>query len=53
MKGHVPDSILERRDKIGFETPESQWLDQLREWVDSLCFRSGSMEDMPALRVAG
>ena len=26
MAGRVPRSILERRDKMGFATPESAWL---------------------------
>ena len=26
MRGIVPDAILDRRDKIGFATPESHWL---------------------------
>ena len=26
MRGIVPDAILDRRDKIGFETPEHAWL---------------------------
>jgi len=26
MRGIVPDEILDRRDKIGFETPEKAWL---------------------------
>ncbi len=25
LRGLVPDAILDRRDKIGFETPEAQW----------------------------
>jgi asparagine synthase (glutamine-hydrolysing) len=29
MKGLVPDVILNRRDKVGFETPESDWLGRL------------------------
>ena len=33
-----PDSILDRRDKIGFATPEEQWLKQLgpqvRRWLE-------------------
>lgn len=33
MRGIVPDSILDRRDKIGFQTPEQQWLLQIREQV--------------------
>jgi asparagine synthase (glutamine-hydrolysing) len=26
MKGIVPDEVLNRRDKIGFQTPEQEWL---------------------------
>lgn len=26
MRGTVPDDILWRRDKVGFETPENEWL---------------------------
>lgn len=26
MRGLVPDAILDRRDKIGFQTPEQEWL---------------------------
>jgi asparagine synthase (glutamine-hydrolysing) len=37
MKGIVPDEILMRKDKIGFEPPEKEWLiniaDQAREWL--------------------
>jgi asparagine synthase (glutamine-hydrolysing) len=33
----VPDLILDRRDKIGFATPEQQWLkclgEQARNWL--------------------
>lgn len=29
VRGWVPDAIIDRRDKIGFETPERQWLDEL------------------------
>ena len=34
MRGIVPAAILERRDKIGFATPERQWLVALRPWVE-------------------
>ena len=34
MRGLVPDTILDRRDKIGFATPERQWLLAARPWVD-------------------
>lgn len=37
MRGIVPDEILSRKDKIGFEPPEQQWLvsiaDQARAWL--------------------
>jgi asparagine synthase (glutamine-hydrolysing) len=36
MRGLVPDAILDRRDKIGFQTPELAWLASLRDWVDGL-----------------
>ncbi len=38
MRGIVPDAILDRRDKIGFATPEQDWLIQLapqaRKWIE-------------------
>jgi len=38
MRGIVPDGILDRRDKIGFATPEKAWLQQLGPqalgWMD-------------------
>jgi len=34
MRGLVPDEILDRRDKVGFATPEQKWLSVLRPWVD-------------------
>jgi asparagine synthase (glutamine-hydrolysing) len=34
MRGIVPDAILNRRDKIGFATPEQRWLKTLRPWVE-------------------
>jgi len=37
MQGIVPNEILLRKDKIGFEPPEKEWLisiaDQAREWL--------------------
>lgn len=37
MRGIVPDAILDRRDKIGFATPEQDWLVHLapraRKWL--------------------
>jgi asparagine synthase (glutamine-hydrolysing) len=34
MRGLVPDAILDRRDKIGFSTPEYSWLRHLTPWVE-------------------
>ena len=34
MRGIVPDAVLDRRDKIGFATPEQRWLKTLRPWVE-------------------
>lgn len=37
MRGIVPDSHLDRKDKIGFATPESKWLlemkDIIKDWI--------------------
>ena len=34
MRNLVPDAILDRKDKIGFATPEQRWLNTLKPWVD-------------------
>ncbi|NJN63413.1 MAG: asparagine synthase (glutamine-hydrolyzing) [Acidobacteria bacterium] len=38
MRGIVPDVILDRRDKIGFQTPERVWLagqhDRIEQWLE-------------------
>ena len=36
MRGIVPDAVLDRRDKIGFATPEAAWLRSVRPWVDGV-----------------
>jgi asparagine synthase (glutamine-hydrolysing) len=36
MRGVVPESILQRRDKIGFATPEGSWMRAIRPWVDDV-----------------
>jgi|SRR5579872_1449970 len=33
MRGLVPDAILDRRDKIGFATPEEDWMRRLDRWI--------------------
>ncbi len=38
MRGIVPDEVLDRRDKVGFATPELEWFRALRtklaDWLD-------------------
>lgn len=38
MRGIVPDEVLDRKDKVGFETPELSWFQQMqpqvRAWLD-------------------
>jgi asparagine synthase (glutamine-hydrolysing) len=50
MRGLVPDVILDRRDKIGFATPELRWLNELRPWVDRT-LASDRARSLPVLRL--
>jgi asparagine synthase (glutamine-hydrolysing) len=36
MRGLVPDPILDRRDKIGFITPQDQWLRDAGGWLENV-----------------
>ena len=40
LRGIVPDKILDRKDKVGFETPEDLWLktiaSQSSKWMDGI-----------------
>lgn len=36
MYGTVPNAILERRDKIGFQTPEKDWLYTIKPFVEDV-----------------
>lgn len=51
MRGLVPDAILDRRDKVGFVTPERQWLGELRPWVEDV-LASEAARRIPFLRMA-
>ena len=51
MRGIVPDAILDRRDKIGFQTPEKTWLTDLRPWVEGV-LNSDAAHDIPALQLS-
>jgi asparagine synthase (glutamine-hydrolysing) len=39
MRGIVPNAILDRKDKVGFATPEKEWLlgmtDTVRRWLEA------------------
>jgi asparagine synthase (glutamine-hydrolysing) len=49
LRGLVPEPILERRDKVGFATPERDWLTQLGEWVTPI-LSGDTAHAIPALR---
>ena len=48
MRGIVPDPILDRRDKIGFTTPEDRWMATLAPWISSV-LTSHAAERLPGL----
>ncbi len=48
MRGIVPDAILDRPDKVGFTTPQKDWLVRVKPWVDRL-LRVRSAARIPAL----
>jgi asparagine synthase (glutamine-hydrolysing) len=50
LHGLVPDAILDRRDKIGFATPEPEWLRALGPWVEA-AFESEASRAAGPLRV--
>jgi asparagine synthase (glutamine-hydrolysing) len=43
MRGTVPDPILDRRDKVGFATPERRWLGEIGGFVESQLADSGAV----------
>ena len=43
MKDLIPKSILDRQDKIGFSTPEEEWLTTLYPWVEKNLKNSDSL----------
>lgn len=50
MRGIVPDAILDRKDKIGFATPEKQWLSSIKDWVENM-FNSDVAEQIQPLNL--
>jgi asparagine synthase (glutamine-hydrolysing) len=51
MRGIVPDAILDRRDKIGFATPEKSWLGELSPWIETV-LSDDRLARVPALNAA-
>jgi asparagine synthase (glutamine-hydrolysing) len=49
MRGIVPDQILDRRDKIGFQTPEQKWLCHQRKNIDHWL---SALEDLPLINAS-
>lgn len=53
LRGLVPDTVLDRRDKVGFATPERAWLRSLSPWVDDVLGRpspAGDVLDLERVR---
>lgn len=49
MRGLVPDAVLDRRDKIGFATPEAAWRRALRPRLEAR-FAAAAAEGVPVFR---
>lgn len=52
MRGLVPDVVLDRKDKVGFQTPEKAWLQSMGGWADKV-LESEAAHRIPALCPAG
>jgi asparagine synthase (glutamine-hydrolysing) len=48
LQGITPSSILQRKDKIGFEPPEQRWMNELNNWVMNI-IHSGGAQQIPVL----
>lgn len=44
MRGIVPDVVLDRKDKIGFQTPQEKWFPRLSAWVKPVLERAQSQQ---------
>lgn len=51
MKGIVPDEMLERKDKVGFETPEARWLLSRQSDIKHLLEGCGDIEILDSVNV--
>jgi asparagine synthase (glutamine-hydrolysing) len=48
MRGIVPDEILDRKDKIGFQAPGEPWVKELAPWIEQM-LRSDALRGAPFL----
>jgi asparagine synthase (glutamine-hydrolysing) len=48
MRAIVPDEILDRKDKIGFATPEASWLREMQPWIEHILI-SDTARAIPAI----
>lgn len=51
MEGIVPDEIIWRKDKVGFDTPERSWLQMLKPCLDELLMVEQLSEYLDAHKV--
>ncbi|HEX3865940.1 MAG TPA: asparagine synthase C-terminal domain-containing protein, partial [Gemmatimonadaceae bacterium] len=49
LRGLVPDAILDRRDKVGFRTPEWQWMRAVQPWAARI-LNSDAARALPVFR---
>jgi asparagine synthase (glutamine-hydrolysing) len=47
MRGVVPDAVLDRTDKVAFETPEADWLEDASPWVDKTLAEAAARQIVP------
>jgi len=48
MRGVVPNSVLDRKDKIGFNSPEELWFKNNPEWIENI-LKSETAKKIPFL----
>lgn len=48
MRGLVPEAVLDRKDKVGFQTPEKAWLQSMGDWAERM-LSSEAARRVPAL----
>ena len=48
MRGIVPDAVIDRKDKIGFNTPERNWMLEIQPFVEK-CLASETFNNLPML----